>query len=74
MAEDEVKAFQRLQTYGIEFVEPAIAARGGIFKLIGDEPLAEFAYVVVECAYCGLLLGVPRALRLVRRDSRSLPA
>ena len=53
MEQDEAKAFERLQAHRIEFVEPAIAAhRGGIFKLMGDGLLAEFASVVdaVECA------------------------
>ena len=50
---EKAKAFERLQAHRIEFVEPAIAAhRGGIFKLMGDGLLAEFASVVdaVECA------------------------
>ncbi len=47
MEQDEAKAFERLQAHRIEFVEPAIAAhRGGIFKLMGDGLLAEFASVV----------------------------
>jgi adenylate cyclase len=53
MEQDEAKAFEWLQAHRIEFVEPAIAAhRGGIFKLMGDGLLAEFASVVdaVECA------------------------
>ena len=41
------EAFEQLQAYRIEFFEPAIGAhRGGIFKLMGDGLLAEFASVV----------------------------
>jgi adenylate cyclase len=53
MEQDEAKAFERLQAHRIEFAEPAIAThRGGIFKLMGDGFLVEFASVVdaVECA------------------------
>ena len=47
MEQDEARAFEWLQAHRIEFVEPAIAAhRGGIFKLMGDGLLAEFASVV----------------------------